>query len=271
MDPILSVAAVRALPHPIFLDARFRLADPEAGKMLYVEGHIPGALHVDLEKDLSGVKTGSNGRHPLPSRSALRSLFGGLGIGADTPVVCYDDTDHAGAARAWMLLRWMGHERVYVLDGGVKAWDGVLEKGAGAAAGGGAGARAPADFPERTPLVDLVERGQLVGRMLVDARAPERFRGEVEPLDPKAGHIPGARNVFYQSLLREGRFLEAEELRALVPSRDPVFYCGSGVTAAVLLLASARVGSEASVYPGSWSEWSSDPSAPVETGQGSGE
>jgi thiosulfate/3-mercaptopyruvate sulfurtransferase len=223
------------------LDARFRLADPSSGRRLYLEEHIPGALFVDLDTEMSGAKTGRNGRHPLPARAALAELFGRLGISADTEVVCYDDTDHAGAARLWMLLRWMGHAQSYVLNGGLKAWKGALVSGAEALP-------APAKFVERESLIKVSGPSGL----LVDARAPERYRGEVEPLDPVAGHIPGAKNYFYQQLLADG-LLQPDRLPAF--GGAPIFYCGSGVTASVLLLAATELDREAAIYPGSWSEW----------------
>ncbi|MGE3262226.1 MAG: sulfurtransferase [Bacteriovoracia bacterium] len=228
------------------LDARFRLADPSAGKKLYLEGHIPGAYFVDLETQMTGRKTGRNGRHPFPDRKVFADMLGKqLGIGAETSVVIYDDADYAGAARLWMMLRWVGHEKVWVLNGGLKGYAGELAKG-----------EEPhpplARFLARKSLVENFTWNELGGKLLVDARAPERFRGEVEPIDSVGGHIPGARNFFYQNLLHEGR---------LDPSRlptfegKPTFYCGSGVTASVLLLAAAERGMEASLYAGSWSEW----------------
>jgi thiosulfate/3-mercaptopyruvate sulfurtransferase len=246
----------------LVLDARFRLNDPRAAEKLFAEGHIPGAQYVDLNRDLSGPKGKRLGRHPLPSRDALRELFSRLGIGADTKVLAYDDTDHAGAARLWMLLKWMGHAKVWVLDGGFQRWKDQgrpVEKGAGSG-------RPPAVFHEAEPLVELVDRDHLGGR-IIDMRAPERFRGEVEPIDSKAGHIPGAGNLFYQMLLKDGCFIAAERLRGRLPKERTVYYCGSGVTAAVALLAADEAGLPGAVYPGSWSEWITDPSAPVETGE----
>src|SRR5690606_11671066 len=142
-------------------------------------------------------KTGKDGRHPLPSRTQLKELFSRLGIVAETEVVVYDDADHAGAARAWLLLRWMGHDRGSILNGGLRAW-----KEAGLSTERGqAQAPQPAEFPDRSPLLELTPKEKLSGKRLVDARAPERYKGEVEPLDPKAGHISGADNLFYKALL----------------------------------------------------------------------
>jgi thiosulfate/3-mercaptopyruvate sulfurtransferase len=267
MNPLIStedLAQRSAAESLVLLDARFRLDDAEAGERLFREGHIPGARYVDLNRDLSGPRTGENGCHPFPEKGALRALFSRLGIGADTPVVAYDDTDHAGAARAWALLRWLGHENVQVLNGGLKAWSREgrpLETGP-------ARPPAPASFPVRAPRLRTFQRGELLGQLLVDARAPERFRGEREPIDPRAGHIPGAKNLPYATLLQpDGTFRAPSDLAALLGRfPEPVFYCGSGVTACVAVLAGAAAGRDVALYPGSWSEWCADPGAPVATG-----
>lgn len=260
MKNLISAHELANLQGAVVLDARFRLQDPPAAGRLFREGHIPGAQRVDLDRDLSGEKTGRNGRHPLPERKALVSLFSRLGIGRDTWVVAYDDADHAGATRAWFLLRWMGHEKVRVLNGGLKAWAEAgfpLEKGE-------ARPGKAASFSEERPLVETRFWEEALN--LVDARAAERYRGEVEPLDPKAGHIPGAKNLPYASLLVDGRFPSASALREklLGLGPRPTFYCGSGVTATVLLFAAAEAGLEASLYPGSWSEYCALPGARVE-------
>jgi thiosulfate/3-mercaptopyruvate sulfurtransferase len=243
-------ALVSAIPTgAVILDARFRLADPAAGRKFYLEGHIPGAQFVDLDTEMSGPKgNGKRGRHPLPDREKFAGLMGKLGVGADTTVVAYDDADHSGAARLWMLLKWLGHDKVYVLNGGLKAWQGELARGEEPSP-------EPASFPVRDPLVQAVHREELEGRLLVDARAPERYRGDIEPLDPVAGHIPGAENYFYQRLLAEG-VLHADRLPLFASA--PTFYCGSGVTASVLLLAAYELGRAAAIYPGSWSEWANN-------------
>ncbi len=250
-------------PNARLIDARFRLSDPKLAVNLYKEAHIPGATFVDLESDLSGRKTGQNGRHPLPSEPDLVRLFCRLGIDQDTPVVAYDDTDHSGAARLWMLLRWMGHEKVYVLNGGLSAW-----RRAGKAIESGETTKPQAkNFTKRQPLINFVSKEQILGRQLVDARAPERYRGEVEPIDPKAGHIPGAVNLYYKrAMSNDGKFLPLNELRALLNFEHPVFYCGSGVTAAVLLLIAAELEMPSELYPGSWSEWCATNNAPIELG-----
>lgn len=265
MQPLIKAKDLNdTRPAFVVVDARFRLNDPRAGAKLFSQGHIPGAQFADLDTELSGERNGRNGRHPFPRRLSLVGLFSAFGINPDTPVVVYDDADHAGAARAWFLLRWMGHEKVYVLDGGLKAWIDAgypLEKGV-------AKDNEPGNFPDRPSLVELVTTDELAGRNLVDARAPERYRGEVEPLDAQAGHIPGAENLFYQRVLgADGRFLPKAELAALLPEGKPTFYCGSGVTGAVLALAAAVAEKPSALYAGSWSEYSSDPAAPVAKGE----
>lgn len=281
MKPILSVAELLDLPSALVFDARFRLADPPAAERLFREGHIPNAQFLDLDRDLSGEKTPTSSRHPFPARETLARRFGGFGIGPDSHVVLYDDTDHAGAARAWALLRWLGFERVQVLDGGLKAWTAAgqpLEKGEGHP-------HRPASFPEKEPRLDLRTLGQLGdaplgGELrdaplggglsdapLVDVRAPERYRGDVEPIDPIAGHIPGAKNLPYTSLLdANGKFLPPEELAKKLPKEKPIYYCGSGVTSCVAVLAHAVLGRDAALYAGSWSEWCRQPGAKIEKG-----
>lgn len=264
MSALIGVEELKeSLGKTVILDARFRLADPSAAEKLFQEGHIPGAVRVDLDRDLSGPKNGLNGRHPLPDREQLESLFSRLGVGEHSQVVVYDDTDHAGACRAWMLLRYVGFEPVRVLSGGLEAWKKVgysLEKGPGAK-------RKTATFRARAPLVEVRFLGDLGGAELFDARAPERYRGDVEPLDPVAGHIPGAKNLPYGTLMRDGKFLSAADLAAVLPKvAKPVFYCGSGVTACVPLFAAHLAGKTAAIYAGSWSEYCAQPGAKVEKG-----
>ena len=269
-------AALDANPAVVLVDTSFDLADTAAGETSWRCGHLPGAAYLHLERDLSGAKTGPGGafrgRHPLPSRAAFAATLGRVGITPSTPVVALDQQGGMYAARLWWMLRWMGHADVAVLDGGVAAWT---------AAGGALTTDVPASpsaapYPDRPSRADTLDAGALaaaLGRVrLLDARAGERFRGEVEPLDNAAGHIPGATNRFFKDNLgADGRFKAAAQLReefaALLgvqaPS-DTVHQCGSGVTACHNLLAMEHAGLEGSkLYPGSWSEWSADPARPV--------
>ena len=257
----------------VLLDCSFELADATAGERAYADGHLPGALYVHLDRDLSGAKTGGNGRHPLPEPGELAERAGAWGVAPGTQVVCYDAQGMPYAARAWWLLRWLGHEAVAVLDGGLSAWT---------AAGGAVTrdiepARPGARYPLLAPAMPTVQAAELLAeaarRQVLDARAGERFRGEVEPLDPVAGHIPGALNRFFKDNLQaDGRFKPAAALRAefaalqVVPARL-VHQCGSGVTACHNLLAMECAGLGGSaLYPGSWSEWCADPTRPVARG-----
>lgn len=260
----------------VLLDCTFDLFDPAAGERAYAAGHLPGAHYLHLERDLSGATRDAagrfHGRHPLPARDTWAALVARLGIAPGVQAVAYDAQGGAYAARAWWLLRWIGHEAAAVLDGGVTAWQ---------AAGGALTAAVPArrdaaPYPARTdamPRVDAAVLQSRLGRVcLLDARAGERFRGEVEPLDAAAGHVPGALNRFFKDNLQpDGRFKDAATLRAewqpLVGAAAPddvVHMCGSGVTACHNLLALAHAGlGTGALYPGSWSEWSSDPARPV--------
>ncbi len=253
------------------LDCRASLTDPAAGAAAYAAGHIPGALFADLATDLSGpLIAGVTGRHPLPDSSALADTFGRWGIDARTQVVAYDAGNGAYAARAWWLLRWLGHAAVAVLNGGLAGW-----QAAGYPLRGDVETRRATTFPIRTALTRVVNVEDVVagrGSMdLVDARAEARFRGEVEPIDPVAGHIPGARCVpFEGNLDGDGRFAAPEVLRRRFeanhqPDRELVCYCGSGVTACHNILAMRHAGlPEATLYAGSFSEWIRDPARPVE-------
>lgn len=262
----------------VILDASFDLADAGAGEQAYRGAHLPGALHVHLDRDLSGAKTGRNGRHPLPDRAAFAATAGCLGITPGTQVVVYDRQGAMFAARVWWMLRWLGHVPVAVLDGGLAAWQAagfVVDADVVCA-------RPQAAYPigtEASPLVRTIDADTLQQRLgsvaLIDARAPERFRGDVEPLDAQAGHIPGARNRFFKdNLAADGGFKAAEVLRAELlpligarPASEVVNQCGSGVTACHNLLAMSVAGLDgAALYPGSWSEWSSDPHRPVARG-----
>ena len=264
-----------ASERPVVIDTRFDLTDPAAGERAWRESHLPGAHYLHLDRDLSAAKTGRNGRHPLPDRDAFAARVGRLGIGPATRVVAYDAQGGVYAARLWWMLRWLGHEEVAVLDGGLPAW---------VAAGGPLtheipSASAPTPYPagaSRVASLDADALLRIVGRVpLIDARAPERFRGEVEPLDAQAGHIPGAINRFHKDNLdADGRFKSADRLRAdfapLLGTAAPgevVHQCGSGVTACHNVLAMEHAGLAGSrLYPGSWSEWSSDPARPIAKG-----
>lgn len=256
----------------VVVDCRHDLASPEAGEAAWRAGHIPGALFMHLDRDLSAAKTGCNGRHPLPTPEAFVALLGERGISPAHRVVAYDDAGGMFAARLWWMLRWVGHRDVSVLDGGLSAW-----KADGGALDTSVRPLQSVSYPlgEVLPIADAdAVRANLASaeRLLVDARAPDRFRGENETLDPVGGHIPGAVNRFFKlNLADDGRFKPAdalrEEWRALIGDRAPgelVMQCGSGVTACHNLLALEVAGlGGAQLYPGSWSEWCSDPARPM--------
>jgi len=263
-------------PDLVIVDCRHDLSQVEAGRVAYLAGHLPGAVFLHLDDDLSGPKTGTNGRHPLPDAARLAQRLGEEGIGPGSHVVAYDGSGGIYAARLWWLLRWLGLGTVQVLDGGVAAWQ---------AAGGSMTTTLPAISPTRlearlqpglTVDVDTVlanlDRQEFV---VIDARAPGRFAGEGETIDPVAGHIPGARNRFFQhNLAADGTFKPAETLRAEwttvlagLDARDVVHQCGSGVTACHNLLALDVAGlAGGRLYPGSWSEWCASPARPVARG-----
>lgn len=263
-------------PAWVICDCRFSLADPGAGERAYRAGHIPGARYVHLERDLSGPVTADSGRHPLPERAALAERFGAWGISVRTQVVAYDDSGGAIAARLWWLLRWLGHERVAVLDGGWERW---REEGRPVSVE--IPRPHPALFEVRPGLARTVSAAEVAAGLarneicLMDARSAERFRGEAESLDTVAGHVPGAVNRPYQDNLGpDGRFLPPAELRRALerrtagfPPRQVVHMCGSGVTACHNLLAMEVAGLPGSgLYAGSWSEWIRDPARPVTRG-----
>jgi thiosulfate/3-mercaptopyruvate sulfurtransferase len=259
-------------PRWIVIDCRFNLLDPKAGRRAYDAAHIPGAFYADLERDLSGTKTGGNGRHPLPDPTFFAALLETFGACDDSQIVAYDDGADMYAARLWFLCRWIGHDAAAVLDGGIRDWsDAGYAQTAQPSIARGGGSIAVRLQPELTVSADEI-LAQLDGVSVVDARAGERFRGEVEPLDAKAGHIPGARNRWFKENYDEsGRFKSPERLRAELARYGPparvVNQCGSGVSAAVNALAMEIAGLRgARLYPGSWSEWSSNPQRPVETG-----
>jgi thiosulfate/3-mercaptopyruvate sulfurtransferase len=237
-----------------FVDCRWELGKPERGRELYLQGHIPGASFLDVERELSAPPGGpEGGRHPLPAAEEFARAAGAAGIGPGVVVVAYDQGMTGGAARLWWLLRHFGHDDVAVLDGGIDAWVGPLASGEEEIEAAAFSARERTD--DVVSAEEVLERLGEEGFVLVDARAAERYRGEVEPIDAVAGHIPGAVNVPYTDAAGIGE-LEGE---------DVVVYCGSGVTAAVDVLQLARSGRHARLYPGSWSEWSSR-GLPVERG-----
>ena len=263
----------------LLLDCRFALEDPAYGRRSYLEGHLPGAHFLDLEQDLSApVIKGVTGRHPLPDPSALVERLRSCGLRQHSQVVLYDDGPGAFAARAWWLLVWLGkRDGLYLLDGGLKAW-----REAGLELTCAAPDNAPGDFCAEPDNSLVLTAEQLAVRLgtadltLLDARALPRFLGEVEPIDPVAGHIPGAQcAAFTDNLGADGRFLPADELRQRFdglrgerPLENLVAYCGSGVTACHNLFAMSLAGYPlAPLYAGSWSEWITNPARPVATGQ----
>jgi thiosulfate/3-mercaptopyruvate sulfurtransferase len=272
-DELLSRSAD---PKLAIFDCRARLEAPEAGERDYLIAHIPGAVFAHLERDLSGERTGRNGRHPLPTPEATFARFSEWGISPETTVVAYDDVGGGLAAgRLWWLLRYMGHERVVILDGGWQAW-----MYAGGLIRGGNERRSPVTFVGQ-PRPDMIRDGDFVAAaaasrdwLVVDSRIPSRYRGEEEPFDPVAGHIPGAHNYYWQeNLSPDGRMLPPRQLRAgfervlggVAPERA-IFYCGSGVTSAFQVFAMEVAGLPGGkIYPGSWSEWSNDPARPAAT------
>ncbi|KPV50559.1 sulfurtransferase [Kouleothrix aurantiaca] len=264
-------------PSVLPVDVRWYLTEPGRGRSDYDAGHIAGAPFMDLDADLAAPRGQGPGRHPLPTPEQFAAAASRAGIGPDTHVVAYDSSGGAYAARLWWLLRYFGHEQVSLLDGGWPAW-----QAAGFPTETAAPAIAPAEFvavphPGRVVDAEQVDRLRRDPRALVrDARATERYEGQVEPIDPQAGHIPGARSApFAGNLSADGTFKSADELRdrylALgADAADPIVcYCGSGVTAAHDVFALHLAGrTDALLYEGSWSDWSSDPSRPVATGPG---
>lgn len=255
----------------VLLDVRWQLGGPP-GSEEFLRGHIPGASYVDLETDLADA-AGAGGRHPLPDVERFQAAMRRCGVRAGVPVVVYDAVAGTSAARCWWLLRYHGHREVKVLDGGWQAWlddVGTVEEGLVEVAPGDFTAR-----PGAMPVLDADDAARVAKEgSLVDARAPERFRGEAEPVDPVAGHIPGAVNVPTAANLEApgGRFKDAASLTAVYelagvrPGREVGVYCGSGVTAAHDVLALEALGLDAALYPGSWSEWVYTGDRPVATG-----
>lgn len=269
---VATLSAHLADPAWRVIDVRHQLLDTTYGERAYAEGHIPGAVFLHCDRDLAGPLTGSNGRHPLPSPERLAARLAECGVGPATQVVVYDDAQGMIAGRLWWLLRWLGHDQVAVLDGGLQAW-----QAAGAALTPEVPLLRPATFvaKPRDCLVnaDDVRAFLATSRMhLIDARSPDRYRGENETLDPVGGHIPGAVNRFFRDNLQaDGRYKPAAQLRAEwlallagAPAERVVHQCGSGVSACHNLLAMEIAGLTGSrLYPGSWSEWCADLGRPV--------
>ncbi len=260
-------------PNWLVVDVRHQLSDTGYGERAYADSHLPGAVFLHCDRDLSGPMTGSNGRHPLPDVEKLAKRLGEIGVGATTQVVVYDDAQGMIAGRLWWLLRWLGHDSVALLDGGLQAW-----QAAGSALTGVLPTLSAQTFVAR-PQDRLVKADYVLERIetphmhLVDARSADRFRGENESIDPVGGHIPGAVNRFFKDNLQpDGRFKPAAELRAewlavlagALPDQV-VHQCGSGVSACLNMLAMEIAGLPGSrLYAGSWSEWCADPGRPVE-------
>ena len=265
-------------PKWVVVDCRHDLANLAAGRDGYAIGHLPGAVFADIETVLSGAKRGADGaflgRHPLPEKEALADALRDFGIGDDTQVVAYDAHGGMFAARLWWLLRWLGHEAVAVLDGGMAAWQALgqpLSNQVPVKPRGSLSVRAP--FVPTVTVREVMDNLDSGKRIVIDARAADRFRGENETIDPVGGHIPGAKNRFFKDNLQaDGRFKEAQQLRgefgALIDDPEQaIMQCGSGVTACHNLLALEVAGMPgASLYPGSWSEWVGDPARPVAKG-----
>ena len=252
------------------LDVRWRLDEPD-GRATYLQGHLPGAVYVSLEEELSDHTITGRGRHPLPSGRDLQAAARRWGIRQDGMVVVYDDWNRAGSARAWWVLTAAGLTNVRILDGGLSAWrssGGSLEAGSVTPQPGNVTVLHDDLYAGSRPTLTAQQSG--AGSVtLLDARAPERFRGDVEPVDPVAGHIPGAKNVPSTAVLADdGTFIDNDALGGLLDHHGASVgaYCGSGVTATVTVAALAALGRDAALFPGSWSEWCSDPNRPVERG-----
>ncbi len=266
MSVTISPAVLAADPRFRVLDVRWRLDAPD-GRAAAAEAHIPGAVYVDLDTELSGPRTPGSGRHPLPTTAALQAAARSWGLCDGDPVVVHDDWNSLAAARAWWLLRDAGIADVRILDGGLAAW-----RAAGLPLVGGVERPAPGTVTLTSGALPRIDADQAAGHPhLLDARAAERYRGEVEPIDPRAGHIPGAISApTTGNLAADGAFLTADALRArfaaLGVTDSTAVYCGSGVTAAHTIAALAIAGHTAALYPGSWSQWSANPDRPVATG-----
>ena len=278
-SPLISTTELTALmndaPNLVIVDTRHDLINPTMGRDAYAAGHIPGAIYLSIDEDLSGTKTGGNGRHPLPEAEAFAVTLGAKGISNQSLVVVYDQGSAMFVGRLWWMLRWVGHNSVFVLDGGIAQW-----QKEGRAVATAVTTRSATTFTASahehmrltvaqtlTALTDPTQR-------ILDARAAERYRGEVEPVDPVAGHIPGAFNRAFANNLRDGLFKPADELKrefdTILAGRAPeqlIHQCGSGVSALANMIAMEHAGLNGSrLYAGSWSEWCSDASRPVATG-----
>ncbi|WP_435738795.1 sulfurtransferase [Cellulosimicrobium sp. PMB13] len=277
VDAPALAAALGTVGPPTVLDVRWALGVTD-GRERYLAGHVPGAVYADLESELAAPPSPAAGRHPLPDPQDLQDAARRWGVRGDRGVVVYDAVGGTSASRAWWLLRWAGHDDVRILDGGLAAWE-----RAGLPVAEGEVRAEPGDVvvtPGALPVLDADDAAGLAASgVLLDARAGERYRGEVEPVDPRAGHVPGATSApTTANLADDGTFLDDAALRerfaalgvAAGRAADvPVgVYCGSGVTAAHEIAALATLGIDAALYAGSWSQWSNDPARPVETGPG---
>lgn len=274
-SPLISTSELAARigdSNLVIVDTRHDLMNPPIGRDAYAAGHIPGAIYLSIDEDLSAAKTGKNGRHPLPTPGAFAATLGAKGISNRSKVVVYDQGSAMFVGRLWWMLRWVGHDNVFVLDGGIAQW--VKE---GRATETAANVREATTFTP-SPLDEMRLTAEQTHaaltqpqRRILDARAPERYRGEVEPVDPVAGHIPGAFNRPFPTNLRDGIYKPAAELRvefeALLAGRKPeglIHQCGSGVSALANMIAMEHAGlSGSKLYAGSWSEWCCDPARPV--------
>lgn len=275
MNPLITTNQLQELldrdANVLICDCRFDLARVSAGREAYAKGHIPGAIYVDLDNDLSGAKTGTNGRHPLPSPDEWATTRQRLGINSSSHVIAYDSQGAAFASRLWWMLRAIGHDKVQVLDGGLESWRGQISTAI----------LSPAPLQKKPKpvayrglvLVDAVLDNLASQRKtVIDARSSDRFHGQNETLDPVAGHIPGSLNRFFKNNLEGSNFKSPEilrkeysELLGNSQASDVIHTCGSGVTACVNLLAMEQAGLVGSLlYAGSWSEWCADPKRPVE-------
>jgi thiosulfate/3-mercaptopyruvate sulfurtransferase len=276
MNPLISASQLQELfvngENILLCDCRFDLTLASAGQKAYTTGHIQSAIYVDLENDLSGTKTGTNGRHPLPTPDNWATIRQRLGIDSDTFVIAYDSQGSVFASRLWWMLKAIGHDKVQVLDGGLESWKGQISTTIHATSPLEKRPK-PMDYDRLVLVDDILENLASKRRTVIDARSADRFHGQNETLDPVAGHIPGSLNRFYKFNLEGSKFKSPEilrkeysELLGNVQATDVIHQCGSGVTACHNLLAMeyARL-CDSHLYAGSWSEWCADPKRPVET------